>query len=369
MKKINIIFSFLVLVAIAISCSVPDGISQDLTLDTTTAPTDVASLFDISNDNTGNVNITPSASGAGTYDVYFGDATANPTNVQFGSSISHKYNEGGYTVKVVANGLNGVVAEKTYPISIVFRAPENVTITIVKKGHNIKLKASALYAASYIVYFGDAGSAEVGTPLATAEEIAHNYAAVGNYNIKIIALSGGLAKTEKTTTITINDPLEFPITFENPLVVYSFVASGRMSFAKVNNPNKLGINSSTTVGKFTKIALSDANAATTSLLDNPIDFSNGNKVKVWIYNPNILNIGKKLTLELQSADGGILADGVAILKVPITKSGEWEELVFDFSTISVIPNTARFSQIVFRYNDTSTGRSEVFYLDNIRLTN
>ena len=41
MKKINIIFSFLVLVASAISCSVPDGISQDLTLDTFTVPTDV----------------------------------------------------------------------------------------------------------------------------------------------------------------------------------------------------------------------------------------------------------------------------------------------------------------------------------------
>jgi len=368
MKKINIIFSFLVLVAIAISCSVPDGISQDLTLDTFTVPTDVASIFDISNDNTGNVNIIPSASGAGTYDVYFGDTTANPTNVQFGSAISHKYREGDYTVKVVAIGLNGVVAEKTYPLSIVYRAPEKLAVTFTKHTHNLKVKASALYAASYLVFFGDSGFGEVETPLATAAEVSHNYAAAGTYNVKVIALSGGIAQSEKTTPVVINDAFELPITFDNPKVIYSFVTSNGITFRQIGNPFVLDSNPSPTVGEFFKSAGSAGNSSWTSLLDSPIDFSTGTKVKVWVYNPKASNIGKKLSLELQLA-GVSAADGVALLKVAFTTSGVWEELVFDYSAITTIPATAKFNQLVFKFNDVSNGRGETFYIDNIRLTN
>jgi hypothetical protein len=370
MKKIKLIFSLTILMAVIIRCSVPDGISQDLTFDNTTAPTGVAADIIVANDNTGMVTVTPTASGAGTYSVYFGDGIANPSLVQFGANVSHQYKEGNYTVKVVANGLNGVKVEKTYPISIVFRAPENLTVTFTKSGHTLKVKANALYAASYLVYFGDAGASEVGTPFANAEEISHNYPAAANYNVKVIALSGGLAKTEKITAITINDPFEFPINFENPLVAYSFVVSGSFSFLKTANPVVLGINTSATVGKFAKIVGGSPTSSSTSLLDSPIDFSTGQKIRIWIYNPNISNINKKLTVELVSVTGSDPVNGVAILKVPLTTSGVWEELIFDFGTIPAIPATAKFNKLIIRFNDTSIGRSgETFYLDNIRLTN
>jgi hypothetical protein len=370
MKKIKLIFSLVVLLAVVIRCSVPEGISQDLTLDKTTAPTALAADIIVTNDNSGLVTVTPSASGAGTYDVYFGDGNSNPANVQFGGNITHTYKEGNYTIKVVAKGLNGVNIEKTYPISLVFRAPENLTVTFTKSGHNLKVKANALYAASYLVYFGDAGASEVGTPFANAEEISHNYAAAANYNVKVVALSGGVAKTEKITAITINDPFEFPITYENPLVAYSFVVSGTFSFLKVANPFVVGINTSATVGKFAKIVGGSPNSASTSLLDSPIDFTNGKKIKIWIYNPNISNINKKLTVELVSVTGSAPVDGVAVLKIPLTTSGVWEEFIFDFGTIPAIPATAKFNKLIIRFNDISVGRSgETFYLDNFRLTN
>jgi len=365
MKKIKLIFSLVVLLAVMIRCSIPDGISQDLTFDKTAAPTGVAALINVSTDNSGDVTITPSASGAGTYDVYFGDGTTYPTNVQFGGNVTHKYKEGNYTIKVVTRGLNGVNIEKTYPIALVFRTPESLTVTFTKNIHNLKVKASALYAASYLVYFGDAGATEVGTPMANAEEVSHNYAVAGIYNVKVIALSGGAAKTEKITAVTINDAFEFPITFESPFVVYSFVVSGGFTYSKVANPNVSGVNTSATVGKFSKIVGSASNSDSTSKFDNPIDFSTGKTVKVWAYNPNAANIGKKVTMELGSAGG------TAVLKVAFTKSGAWEELVFDFSTISpAIPATTKFTQMVIRFNDTSIGRSgETFYLDEFRLTN
>lgn len=370
MKKINLIFSLVILLAVMIRCSVPDGISQDLTFDKTTAPTAVAGVFNISTDNLGNVTITPSASGAGTYDVYFGDGTANPATVPYEGNIVHKYKEGNYTVKIVAKGLNGVNTEKTFPLSVVYRAPENLAVTLTPKAHNLKVKATALYAASFLVYFGDAGASEVGTPLAIGAEVSHNYATQGTYNVKVVALSGGAANTEKITSVVITDPFEFPITFESTTVKYSFVPIGGFTYFLTTNPKLIG-NTTAKVARFNKLGSSVANSGTSSVLDSPIDFSVGKKIKVWAYNPSATNIGKKVTLELASADGGTPANGVAVLKVAFTSSGVWEEFVFDYGTIlPAISSSAKFNQMIIRYNDTAPGRTgETFYLDEFRLTN
>jgi hypothetical protein len=58
-----------------------------------------------------------------------------------------------------------------------------------------------------------------------------------------------------------------------------------------------------------------------------------------------------------------------VLKVPFTTSGAWEELVFDFGTISAIPATEKFKQLVLRFNDNTDGAGTVIYVDNFRQTN
>ena len=95
-----------------------------------------------------------------------------------------------------------------------------------------------------------------------------------------------------------------------------------------------------------------------------------------VYNPDPALIGKKLNVELEkgkTAAGTAIADGIAVLKVPVTKSGVWEELVFDYSTISAIPATAKFSQLVLRFNDEKNGdgvggTGSVIYVDNFKFT-
>lgn len=368
MKKIKLIFSFVLLLAVTISCSIPDGISKDTSLSGATSPSNVAGLFNITNDNSGNVTITPSADGTSTYDVYFGDGTAAPAIVQSGNSIVHKYKEGNYTVKIVAKGLNGVNVEKTYPISIVYRSPENLAVTTSIKVHNLKVKAVALYQVSFLVYFGDVVG-EVGTPMAIGQELSHDYAAAGTYNVKVVALSGGVAPSiEKITAIKIYDAYKLPITFEDPNVNYFFgTFGGGQQFTKVANPDPTGLNTSATVGKFKRG--SDNWSGTYSPLDAPIDFSTGNKVRVWVYNPDPALIGKKLNVELEAAIGGSPANGVGVLKVAFTTSGAWEELVFDFSSIPGFPlTTAKFNQIVFRFDDGVSGSTAIFYIDNIRFT-
>ena len=45
----------------------------------------------------------------------------------------------------------------------------------------------------------------------------------------------------------------------------------------------------------------------------------GKKIKVWVYNPDPAMIGKKLNVELEN--GSTIDNGIAVLKVPLTKSG------------------------------------------------
>jgi len=121
------------------------------------------------------------------------------------------------------------------------------------------------------------------------------------------------------------------------------------------------------VGKFTRG--NEGWSGTYSPLNIPIDFATGKKIKVLVYNPDPALVGKKLNVELEAAVNGSPANGVAVLKMAFTTSGAWEELVFDFSTISAIPATTKFAQLVLRFNDASDGAGAVIYVDNFRLTN
>lgn len=360
MKKIKFIISLVALMAVAISCSV-EGISDDTSLPGATSG-NANVRFDISNDNTGNVKITPTADGATSFMVDYGQGTGGPVTVSPGGSTTHAYPEGNYTVKVTAVSISGSTSETTAPLKVVYRAPENLEITTVDE---MKVSAKAKYAKSFLVYYGDVAN-EVGTPMAIGQVLpAHTYPATGGpYVLKVVALSGGAAKTEGTKTL-----FGVPIDFENTAVNYFFGTFGDVTFSKTTNPSATGLNTSATVGKYTKPAGVPSWSGTYSPLNIPINFNYGKKIKVLAYNPDPANIGKKLNVELEWAIGGTPANGVAVQKAAFTTSGAWEELVFDYSAIAGIPAGTKFTQLVLRFNDTADGAGEVIYIDTIRLTN
>lgn len=337
-------------------------------LESITQPDNVTSALNVTNDNSGNVTITPGGEGVGSYDVYFGDNTTEPANVKPGESVTHKYAEGQYTVKIVAKGIDGKTTESTFPLTMTYRAPENLETTLTTSGHTVTVSAKALYAASYLVYFGDATN-EVATPLADGESVSHKYVSAGKYNVKVVALSGGAATTESIKEVSIYDPFGFPIDFENPNINYFFGTFGNASFeSTVDNPAPGGINTSSKVGKYIKNSGAEVWSGTYSPLDNPIDFSTGNIIKMQVYTSDVSLIGKKINVELEYEVNGNPANGVGVLKVPITQANTWEELTFDFSTNTAIPSTAKFKQLVLRFDDGQVGGGEVFYIDNIRIT-
>lgn len=369
MKKITFLYSLAALLIAAAGCTPENGINQDLSFLNSVASSNANKIFDISNDNSGKVRITPTGDGVASFIVNFGHGTgsAATATVITGGNTTHAYPEGSYTVAIVAVDAAGKQTTNSYPLTVTYRAPENIAVTLTQSVHNLKVKAKADYAASYLVYFGDVTN-ETGTPLANGAEVSHDYATSGNYSVKVVALSGGAAKSEKVTPVKITDQFGLPIDYENAFISYFFgTFGGGQQFATVDNPKSAGLNTSAKVGKFTRGY--EWWSGTYSPLDVAIDFSKGKKIKVLVYNPDPALVGKKLNVELEAAVGGSPSNGVAVLKVPVTTSGAWEELVFDFSTIPAIPATAQFKQLVLRFNDSSDGAGAVIYVDNFRLTN
>jgi hypothetical protein len=366
MKKLSIIAGLAVLLAGMSGCEKKDGIDDDLSFLNTATTTNNNKIFDISTDNSGNVKITPTGEGAASFVVAYGHGTGAGASavVMPGNSTTHAYPEGTYTVTITSKTVGGQESTATYPLTVTYRAPINIIMTTTKEAHLLKVKATALYAASFLIYFGDVVG-EVGTPLAIGAEVSHNYAAAGTYNVRVVALSGGAAKSEITTPVVIFDPFGLPITFEQATVDYFFGTFGDgQQFAKVANPNATGLNTSANVGRFTRG--NQGWSGTYSPLNIPIDMAVGKKVKVLAYNPDPALIGKSLNVELEA---GTIANGIAIKKTAFTTSGAWEELVFDFSTIAAIPPTAKFNQLVLRFNDAVDGPGAIIYVDNFTLTN
>ncbi|MBK9744974.1 MAG: hypothetical protein IPO94_19410 [Saprospiraceae bacterium] len=362
MKIFKYIFGLFVLLTFTFSCTEQDGIDGDLSFIQGATSSNLAKIFEISNDNSGKVTITPLGDGFSRAIINFGHGAgaAASAEVKPGANVSYAYPEGSYNVVIDYYSIAGNKTSVTYPLTVTYRAPEELKVSL---SGETKVKASALFAKSFLVYYGDVAN-ETGTPMAIGEELpAHTYPASGGpFTLKVVALSGGAATTTYTKVL-----FGFPIDFEHPDVTYFFgTFGGGQKFEKVDNPNKSGLNASNKVGKFTRGH--ESWSGTYSPLNIPLNFANGNKIKVLAYNPKPENIGKNLNVELEWSINGP-ANGVGVLKVPFTKSGEWEELIFDFSTITAIPADVKYTQLVLRFNNTADGAGDEIFVDNFRLTN
>jgi hypothetical protein len=361
MKKIKFIYGILFLIVLASSCAEIEGIDQDLSFLNTISTSNPSKIFEISNDNSGIVKITPLGEGVLSFTVNFGHGTGADASavVKPGGSATHTYPEGSYTVGIVATDIAGVSTTTTYPLTVTYRAPEDLVVTI--EG-DVEVSAKALYAKSFLVYYGDVAN-EVGTPMAIGQKLpAHTYAEGGPYTLKVVALSGGAATTQFMKTLS-----NLPMTFEGTFLADTTIKGTGQAFEIVANPGAGGLNTSATVGKF--IRGKEGSSSVTFKLDIPINMALGKKIKLLVYNTDPAQIGKKMNFELASAVGGVPKDGVGLVKVAVTKSGEWEELIFDYSAIAGITSTTKFSQFVIRFNTTAVIPGTIVYIDDIRITN
>ncbi|MFY7669737.1 hypothetical protein ACOSP6_01480 [Tenacibaculum sp. MEBiC06402] len=206
MKKI---FNILIILIIFGSCTEDE---RDLSfVDSIVAPANVAATYDITQDNTGSVTITPTADGASNFKVFFGDTTAEPAELAAGESVEHVYAEGTYELKVQAFSLNGKMTETTQQLVVSFKAPENLLVTIENDqsvSRQVNVTATADFATMFEFYSGEPG---VSQPVATAnigETLNYQYAMAGDYDMRVVAKGAAIATTEYTATFTVTEILQ-----------------------------------------------------------------------------------------------------------------------------------------------------------------
>jgi hypothetical protein len=363
MKPVKYIGLILLLITALLSCQ--KRINDDLSFVNNAAlPEELSVLFEITQDNTGVVTITPNGNGVAQYDVYYGHGGNTPVLVLPGKNTTHVYPEGVYAVKIVARSVTGKVTEVTKPLTVSFKAPENLAATVtIDPVNNFKVNvtASALYETNFRVFFGDIPN-EPGLVFLEGQTPSHTYAAVGNYTVKVIAYSGGAATTTYTTTITITDPILLPISFESLTVNYAFTDFGGGVATKINNPQMNGINTSAKVGKLVKNA-PEVWGGSFITLGNPIDFSNNKVFRMKVYSPRV---GAKVLLKTENLTNG----GISFEKEVITTvANTWEDLAFDFRTINTT-NSYQKIVLIFDLGISGDGSANFTWLfDDIRLVN
>lgn len=154
--------------------------------------------------------------------------------------------------------------------------------------------------------------------------------------------------------------VEFPLTFENNALTYTFVNFGGAGTGVVANPSSTGINTSAKVGQYNKPSGSEVWAGSFIDLAESIDFTNLKKIKIKVWSPQA---GIPVLMKLENiGNGSINVERTATT----TTANSWEELTFDFSGVDSANN---YQRVVLFFNFGTSGTGENYYFDDLKLSN
>ncbi|MGC1516672.1 MAG: PKD domain-containing protein [Maribacter sp.] len=354
---------FFLAIGLVVACTDDDEVS--FALQEISAPSNLNAIFDIAQDESGEVSITPTGDGASLFRLFFGDVEGETaTEIAPGETVTHVYGEGEYILRIVGVGATGLTSELSRVVTISFSAPSDLVVESVISTSNpfeVTITPSAENATVYDIFFGDVENEEA-TTIMNGESATHIYAEVGEYTVRVVARGAGAATAESTQIVTIlgaTDPVELPITFESQTVNYVFGGFEGADTALEANPNAGGINNSTTVLRTTKTEGAQFFAGSAITVNTPIDFSASPILEMKSYSPKA-NIPVKLRIENEDNSVGFEVD------VNTTVSNEWEVLSFDFSAFDV--SSTQFVRIVVFYEFVPDlpGDGSTYYFDDIQ---
>ncbi|AYL94431.1 hypothetical protein [Mucilaginibacter celer] len=367
MKSMKYILGISLMLAIAAGCK-----KEEFT-DTSFAknapePGKLSVLFDITHDNTGLVTITPNGEGASSYDVYLGDGGDTYVKVAAGKSTQHKYAEGNYTVKIVGHNLSGKTTTLTQPLTVAFRAPENLKVTLATDGLNLSVAATADYETLFKVAYGDSTATNPVPSVSFLEgqTVKHAYAGAGTYTVKVTALSGGAATTIFTQAVKVGKQLDLPVTFDDPNYDYTLSDFGNNQSSLAADPT----NAANKVMKTLKPAGAEVWAGTT--LGTASGFATKipltaayAKMSVRVYSPAA---GLDIKLKVEDHANGNHAVETDVLT---TKANAWETLIFDFSKQAAgtpaFDATYTYDKASIFFDFGNGGSGKVFYSDDFQM--
>ncbi|KPM30666.1 Hypothetical protein I595_3162 [Croceitalea dokdonensis DOKDO 023] len=326
----NLLVGVLVATAL-VACKDDDNTS--FVLQEISAPTNVNAIFDIAQDDSGEVSVTPTAVGASVFEVFFGDVeNETPTEVAPGETITKVYGEGEFILKVVAIGATGLTSELSRVVTISFTPPTDLQFALEISDENpfeVIVSASAQNATVYDVFFG-ATEDEVPVTIMNGETAQFTYAEIGDYVVRVVARGAGAATIEASETVTIlgnADPIVLPITFDSASVNYAFGTFNGASYEIVENPDASGANPTVSnVGAITNSGAQFEGGAFN--LGTPVDFSGNMKtitMKMW---------SQVAVPVLLKFEGGVNDERQTEVVANHSGTG-WEDLSFNFATDAI----------------------------------
>ncbi|MFS4457336.1 hypothetical protein [Maribacter sp. 2304DJ31-5] len=208
MKYFKHLLVFFVVLGVFNSCEEDDD--QSFAFQDISAPTNLNAVFDISDDDTGTVSVTPTGEGASIFQVFFGDVEdESATEVAPGETANHVYAEGEFTLKIIGVGATGLTSELSRIVTISFTPPSDLAVDVAVSTTNsfeITVSPTASNATVFDVFFGDVENEEA-TTIMSGETINHIYTEAGNFEVRVIARGVGSATVESTQTINIQEPI------------------------------------------------------------------------------------------------------------------------------------------------------------------
>ena len=209
MKNVKKIYKSVLIILVIISCTD----NRDLGfLEEVVLPSNISALFDITQDNSGLVTITPSGEGASTFEIGLGDSSES-VRITSGESIENIYTEGSYDVSITAFNIVGDSTQVNQQLVVSFQAPQNLEAVIendASTSKQVNISATADFATSYEFYSGETG---IDQPVATAnigDGISYDYETPGIYSVKIVAKGGAIETTEYTEDFEVTE-IVFPL--------------------------------------------------------------------------------------------------------------------------------------------------------------
>jgi hypothetical protein len=367
MKAFKYFFSVLFLLAVIITSCKKENNDTSF-VNGVSIPTNLSVMFNITQDNTGLVTIIPAGQGASSYDIYFGDTSANPINIAAGKSVTHIYAEGDYSVKIIAHNITGKTTELDQPLTVSYRTPENLVATINVTGLITSITATATYATLFRVYYGDSTSAipEPYTSFLAGQTATHIYPASGTYIITVVALSGGSESISYNDTVTVSTPIALPVTFDDANIDYTLTDfGGNQSFVVVdptNSANKV-LKSIKTAGSevWSGVTIGPAVGFATPI---PIT-ATSTKMSLRVYAPAV---GIDIKLKIEDHNDGTHSVETDQLT---TVANQWDTLVFNFTNQAPTTTALNLSytydkaSVFFDFGNAGDGR--IYYADNLQM--
>ena len=194
MKTIKQIFTLLFVFITVTSCNEDFMEETDFKV---VAPSNVSATFQITQDNTGLVTITPTGENAISFDVDFGDGSPSSLNVKAGKSVKHTFTEATHNVKVTANGFNNLKTVSDVQLVVSFKAPTNLVVAITNDettSKKVNVTASADFATTFDFYPGESGAEKVSGNIGSSASFI--YKEPGTYAVKVTAKGGAIATTD-----------------------------------------------------------------------------------------------------------------------------------------------------------------------------